>query len=129
MSIPLTMLYYTICGRTGRSVDATRNSTESGRSRVRSQAAAGAKYGESSSREKSHGFSPEKRRSKFDDAKSRPSISSGFSQHSFLADPCQINPVLLLLYHIESLFYILSFLSSRRWTHSQTLLSRFFSKQ
>ena len=49
-----------ICGRTGRSVGATRNSTESGRSRVQSQVAAGAKYGELLSREKSHGFSPEK---------------------------------------------------------------------
>ena len=27
----------------------------------------------------------------------RPSISSGFSQHSFLANPCKINPVLILL--------------------------------
>ena len=57
-----------LCPRTGRSVGTTRNSTESGRSRVQSQVAAGAKYGEFSSREKSHGFSPEKRRSKFDNA-------------------------------------------------------------
>ena len=35
------------------------------RSRVRSQAAVGAKYAEFTSREKSHGFSPEKRWSKF----------------------------------------------------------------
>ena len=41
---------------------------QSGRLRVQSQVAAGAKYGEFSSREKSDGFSPEKRRSKFDNA-------------------------------------------------------------
>ena len=47
-----------LCGRMGRSVGTTRNSTESGRSQVQSQVAAGAKHGEFSSREKSHGFSP-----------------------------------------------------------------------
>ena len=40
-----------LCGRTGRNVGTTRNSTESGRSLVQSRVAAGAKYGEFSSRE------------------------------------------------------------------------------
>ena len=44
-----------------RSFVTTRNSTESGRSRDRSQVAAGVKYGEFLSRDKSRGFSPEKR--------------------------------------------------------------------
>ena len=39
-----------------------------GITQVRSQVAAGAKYGEFSFRKKSHGFSPEKRWSKFDNA-------------------------------------------------------------
>ena len=46
--------------RTGRSVGTTQNSPESGRSWVQSQVAASARYGEFSSREKYHGFSPEK---------------------------------------------------------------------
>ena len=43
-------------------------------SRVRSQVAAGAKYGEFSSREKSHDLSPEKRRSKLSNASRRETL-------------------------------------------------------
>ena len=50
-----------LSGRTGSSIGTTLNSTESGSLRVRSQVAAGTKYGEFSSREKSYGFSPEER--------------------------------------------------------------------
>ena len=61
-------IYICLCGRTGVIVGTTLNSTESGRSQVRSQVAAGAKYGEFSSTQKSHDFPPEKRLSKFDNA-------------------------------------------------------------
>ena len=46
--------YSRLWGQTGRSVGTTRNSTESGTSRVQSQAATGAKYGGFSSSWKSH---------------------------------------------------------------------------
>ena len=52
----------------------THNSTQSGRLWVRSQVAAGAKDVEFSSREKSHLFSPEKRSSKFYDAKNEEAL-------------------------------------------------------
>ena len=87
--------------RMGRSVGTTRNSTtESGRSRVQSQVAAGAKYGEfcfhpGRNPTVSHQKSVDKNLTM--PTVERPSISSGFSQYSFLANPCKIDPVQLLL--------------------------------
>ena len=89
-----------LSGRTGRSVGTTRNSAESGRSRVQSQVADGTRYGEFSS----GGRNPKASRQKSvyqnltTPTKEKPSMRSGFSQYSFLANPCKINPVLILLY-------------------------------
>ena len=78
------IVYSRLCGRTGRSVGTTRNSTESGRSRVQSQVAAGAKYREFCFHP---GRNPTVSHQKSADQNSttmptveRPSISSGFSQ-------------------------------------------------
>ena len=96
-----------ICGRTGKSVGTTRNPTESGTSRVRSRAAAGAKYGEFLSRKKFHGFSPEKLLKGFQKlimpTVERPSISLSFNQYSFLANTCKIN----LAYYVSFFIYFI----------------------
>ena len=91
MSLYIISIRNHLCGRMGRSVGTTDNSTGSGRLWVRSQVLANAKYGEFSSRETFHGFS------------FRHSINLGFSQHSFLANPCQIN---LVYYNSKNLYYV-----------------------
>ena len=92
----------------------SRNSTESGGSRVQSEVAAGAKYGEFSSGEKSRGFSPEKRRSNLImPTTERSSISSCFSQYSFLANPCQIISSILYCIILYIIYYIILIILSR----------------
>ena len=81
-------IYICLCGRTGGIVGTTLNSTESGRSQVRYQVAAGAKYGEFSSTQKSHQKSAYQNLTM--PTVERPSISSGFSQYSLLVNKCSI---------------------------------------
>ena len=88
----ITYLVWQIC------VVTTQHSTESGRSWLPSHA----KYGEFSSREISHGFSPESVDQNYIiPILKRPSISSGFSPYSLLAYSCEMNLVYYMIVTVQ----------------------------
>ena len=71
------------------------------------QVAAGAEYGEFLTRDKSHGFSPGKHRSNANHGKTLDKFAV-LQIYSFLANPCKINPVLLLLVVVVLVLYYIN---------------------